>query len=189
MGEIALALIFQLREPGTPGLGEPGECEDQEKKRRQVMNKIRAIFGLKPLPEEAEGEEEEPEDEEEMNPGLQTALESQQDAEAPGTDAGSSSDAGQALARETNVVPGVIPAHAPPKPDATDSEAVVEPNPYAKISKEEWKAREPVRQLLENTLTHQVEIYKARRQALLKELVAGSSLYERAAETTPRTPT
>jgi len=38
MGEIALALFFQVREPGTAGLGEPGECKDPVEKRHRVMN-------------------------------------------------------------------------------------------------------------------------------------------------------
>ena len=59
------------------------------------------------------------------------------------------------------------------------------PNPYPNITNEDWERREPARQLLENLLNRQIEIYEARRQALLKELVAGPSVYERAAEITP----
>ena len=47
---------------------------------------------------------------------------------------------------------------------------------------EEWEARERQRQLLENTLTRQVEICEAHRKAILKESVAGPSRYERGAE-------
>jgi hypothetical protein len=41
MGEIALALFFQLQKPGT---GEDGE--DPEEKTRRVVRKIKAIFGI-----------------------------------------------------------------------------------------------------------------------------------------------
>jgi hypothetical protein len=46
-GEIALALLYQLQKPGT---GKDGT--DPEERRRHVMNKIRAIFGLSPLEKE-----------------------------------------------------------------------------------------------------------------------------------------
>ena len=49
MGEIALALFYQLQAPGT---GEDGVNE--EEKTRRVMNKIRGIFGLSPWKDEAE---------------------------------------------------------------------------------------------------------------------------------------
>jgi hypothetical protein len=46
-GDMALALFYQLQKPGT---GKDGI--DPEEKRRHVMNKIRAIFGLSPLEKE-----------------------------------------------------------------------------------------------------------------------------------------
>jgi hypothetical protein len=52
----------------------------------------------------------------------------------------------------------------------------------------EWKAREPVRQLLEHILTRQVEICEAQRTATLKESLAGPTPYERAAEIAPTHP-
>jgi len=54
MSEIAVALFYELQAPGT---GEDGE--DPEEKTRRVMNKIRGIFGLSPLPlpEAAEAED------------------------------------------------------------------------------------------------------------------------------------
>lgn len=60
-----------------------------------------------------------------------------------------------------------------------------QPEPYPHITAEEWEAREPVRQLLENILVHQSELCEAIRQACLKEAVSGPSPYERAAEIAP----
>jgi hypothetical protein len=47
MGEITLALFYQLQAPGT---GEDGE--DPEEKTRRVVRKIKAIFGITPDPED-----------------------------------------------------------------------------------------------------------------------------------------
>ncbi len=47
MGEIALALFYQLQAPGT---GEDGI--DPEEKTRRVVRKIKAVFGLSPDPED-----------------------------------------------------------------------------------------------------------------------------------------
>ncbi len=147
MGEIALTLIFQLREPGTPGLDEPGAGEDREAKRAEVMNNIRAIFAL-PLSTD---------EEKARNTRLTVGGEESNPAEATTEAADSSSPI---------------------------EDAVVDDR-YPKITAEMWEAREPVRQLLENILTHQMEIYEARRKALLSELAAPPSLYERAAGITP----
>jgi hypothetical protein len=48
MGEIALALFYQLQPPGT---GEDGV--DPEEKTRRVVNKIKSVFGITPDPEPA----------------------------------------------------------------------------------------------------------------------------------------
>jgi hypothetical protein len=53
------------------------------------------------------------------------------------------------------------------------------------LTAEEWEAREPVRQLLENILTRQVELCEAPRVANLRECLAGPSTFERAAEIAP----
>ncbi len=147
MSEIALSLIFQLREPGTPGLDEQEEESVAEARKKEVMNSICAAFGL-PL---RTGNERAPK-------------------------AGPTADV-----EESQPVEGTVEAAdgaSPPEDPAVDER-------YPEITAEMWDAREPVRQLLENILTRQVEIYEARRQALLSELAAAPSLYERAAEITP----
>jgi len=85
--------------------------------------------------------------------------------------------------------------HAPENPSGSDdggladksclSAPPTQPDPYPHITEAEWQAREPVRQLLENILTHQAEMCEAQRQAILKESVAGPSPYELAAEFAP----
>lgn len=58
----------QLKPGGAPGSGEQ-EAGDSETKRKRVMNRIRAIFALPPLPMDAEDEEtgnEEPEDKDDI---------------------------------------------------------------------------------------------------------------------------
>jgi len=63
-----------------------------------------------------------------------------------------------------------------------------EVNPYPHITEDQWAAREPVRQLLENLLTRQVEIFEAQHRELLRESLAGPSPEERAAEIVPSDP-
>ena len=46
MGEIMVALFYELRESGTPGMGEPGHGEDQQEQQRRVLLRIKEIFGL-----------------------------------------------------------------------------------------------------------------------------------------------
>jgi hypothetical protein len=60
-----------------------------------------------------------------------------------------------------------------------------EGEPPSGSNSEEWEAREPVRQLLENILTRQVELCEAQRVANLRECLAGPSTFERAAEIAP----
>ena len=53
MSEVALAPFYQLREPGMPCPGDLNfEDAEEEAKRRHVMDKIRAIFALPPLPKD-----------------------------------------------------------------------------------------------------------------------------------------
>lgn len=65
------------------------------------------------------------------------------------------------------------------------AKATGKPSPYPHITAADWEAREPVRQLLENILTHQAEFCEETRQAVLKEAVAGLSPFERATEVAP----
>jgi len=63
-----------------------------------------------------------------------------------------------------------------------DTAAAAEPaNPHPEITPQEWAAREPIRQLLENLLARQVEAFEAQHHELMRESVAGPSLFERAA--------
>ena len=85
MSEVALALFYQLREPGAPGPDEPGfEDEEREAQTGAVLQKIRAIFGLSPdreaRPDEAAG----------AGPGVPIP-EGRQDAGATETDVASDS--------------------------------------------------------------------------------------------------
>ncbi len=145
MSEIALSLIFQLRQPGTPGLDESGQ--DIEATTREVMNSICAVYAMPLLTEkERTGEAKPAADGEQSNP----------------------------VDAATGAADGASPV----------KDAVVDER-YPEITAEMWGAREPVRQLLENILTHQVEIYESRRKALLNELLAAPSAFERAAESTP----
>jgi hypothetical protein len=116
MGEIALALFYQLQGPGEPGPAEHDEGGHSEADVRKVVVKIREIFGVR------------------------------------------TSD---------------------PEPEAEEGE------PPSDISSGEWEAREPVRQLLENILSRQVQICEAQRNATLRESLMGPSPYERAAEIAP----
>ena len=48
MHHILVALFYCLREPGTPGLGEPGAGEDPLQRQRQTLMKMQLLFGLSP---------------------------------------------------------------------------------------------------------------------------------------------
>jgi hypothetical protein len=54
LGEIAVALFYQLQEPGAPGPGESETEEDEEPEIDpvEIVNSARAIFNLGPLPPE-----------------------------------------------------------------------------------------------------------------------------------------
>ena len=170
MSEVCVSLFYQLREPGMLKPGDEGfEDAEATAKRHRVMNKIRAIFGLKPLPESAENE-------------TADSDEPQEDEEEAGV-------------TESNVPPDSSPAPADPsvglqlapQADATQPEAE-KADPHPEITEEEWAAREPVRQLLENILTRQVKIFEAQHRDLLRQCLGGPSPYERAAEIVPTDP-
>ena len=59
---------------------------------------------------------------------------------------------------------------------------------YPNITEEQWEAREPARQLLENLLTRQVEIFEAQHRELMRQCVNGPTPYERAAQIAPTHP-
>jgi len=162
MSEVALALFYQLREPGLLKPGDEGfEDEEQAAKRRQVMNKIRGIFGLKPLPLPRRGQNSGPDVEPDDEPG---------DEVRPSLEASEDQPSDRHLENDA----------APSAPDPA--------NPDPNITEAEWQAREPVRQLLENLLTRQVEIFDAQHRDLMRQVLAGPSIYERAAEIAPNHP-
>jgi hypothetical protein len=227
MGEVALALFYQLQEPGALRPGDPGfEDAEEQAKTQRVMTQIRAIFGLPPLPS----------DEEDAGEGTRQGVVGARDGvpvqdiapdfspaladlkvgstEAPVDPSVPSGQAPKVGATEMDVAPDfnpapeeVAPAEASegePQPDiagAPGSESPIpspespiaspeaeEGDPHPDITEEEWQAREPVRQLLENILSRQVQIFEAQHQDMLRECLSGPSPYERAAEIVPTHP-
>ena len=154
MGEIALALFYQLQPPGA---GKDGVDPDEQA--RRALARIKSIFGLSS----------------DIPPQPKAALNSRPPQESP-------QDA------QAGVAPGFSPAHADPSPRSGQALKAGATQPgekdqrYPNITPAEWEARERPRQLLENILTRQVDICETRRQAILKESLAGPSPYERAAE-------
>ncbi len=138
MGDIAVALFCQLRDPGAQD--EFGNARSSYEQQRQVLIRVKQIFGL--------DDESNPD----AAPNSGSANGAEQDAQNPDS-AGA----------------------APPAPARR-------PNPYRHITAQMWEAREPVRQLLENILTHQAEFCENQRQVILKDSLAGPSPFERATE-------
>jgi len=77
------------------------------------------------------------------------------------------------------------PEEAGGPPDGEEGEVTDKDDRYPNITEEDWTARERARKLLRNILTRQVEGCETQRKALLKESLAGTSPYERAAEVAP----
>jgi hypothetical protein len=172
------------------------EDEEQEAMTRRALAKFKAIFGLDsppPFAPNARG----------ARPGVPPP-EGRQfagAAEAPTTPDASPAPWG--------VAPGFSPApadlkvgatapNADLKVGATTSQADLmaggttpeeeDDDPYPDITEKQWEAREDVRQLLENILSHQVEMFDAQHHDLLRQSVAGPSPHERAAEIVPTHP-
>ncbi len=160
MGEIALALFYQLQPPGT---GEDGIDPDEQS--RRALARIKEIFGLTP----------------ECAPPGYAPPQSSRPEERPQRADAAAADATPHF-RPAQTDPSLTSAQAP-QPDAAQAEE--NDKQYPNITPSEWEARERPRQLLENILTRQGEICEARRKALLKESVKGPSPYERAAEIAP----
>jgi len=166
MGEIAVALFYQLQAPST---GEDGL--DPDEAARMVVAQVKEIFGIDTRPPFA--------------PRVNVAPHSSQPQEGQ-HDAQGSVPQGFSPPH-ADVAPDFSPAYAdlPTKSGqvsvgATPSEE--KDKSYPRITAAEWEARERPRQILENILTRQVEICEAQRQAILKDSLAGPSPYERAAE-------
>jgi hypothetical protein len=168
MGEIALALFYQLQAPGTGADG-----VDRNEQARRALMRIKEIFGLdSDSPPQVN-----------VRRDCSSPQESQHNAQG--------SAARDASPAQVGVAPGGTcpdeigsPAHAGLKVAATPENDKRYPN----ITPAEWEARERPRQLLENILTRQVDTCEAQRQAILKESLKGPSPYERAAEIAPTHP-
>jgi hypothetical protein len=61
-------------------------------------------------------------------------------------------------------------------------------DPYRNVTEEQWEARESVRQLLENTLSRQVNRFEAQPRGLTRQCLSGPSVYERGTEIVPARP-
>jgi len=168
MGEIALALFYQLQPPGT---GEDGI--DPNEQARRALVRLKEIFGLSsdvpPQPKVA------PDSRplHENQPGIGTS-------EANVAPASSQPQVSQQARWQDS--DGVNRSPAIGNAGATREE---KDKQYPNISAAEWDARERPRQLLENILAREVEACETQRKALLKESLAGPSPYELAAETAP----
>jgi hypothetical protein len=159
MGEIALALFYQLQAPGT---GEDGI--DPHEAQRRVLQRVKEIFGLAgDTPPQVK-----------VAPGFRQTDEKQQNAQA-----GGGPDVSPAPA-DVAAKSGQVPVRA--------TQLEENDQRYPNITAAEWEAREGPRQLLENILTRYVDICEAQRKAILKESVKGPSPYERAAEIAPTHP-
>ncbi|MGA3324200.1 MAG: hypothetical protein ABSF45_06980, partial [Terriglobia bacterium] len=171
MGEIALALFYQLREPGA---GEGGL--DSMEAARQMVAQVKEIFGIGTRPP--------------FSTRANVGPFSSQPGESPHLGPGGvAPDFSPAPA---NVAPAFGPAHAdlPTKSGQVSVGATKDEQEkrYPYITAAEWERRERPRQLLENILTRQVESCEAQRKVLLKESLKGPSPYERAAEIAPTHP-
>ncbi len=172
IGEIALALFYQLQVPGT---GEDG-LDPYEQARRMVAQ-AKEIFGIGmtadfPLA---------------SNATLDTSQPGESSRSGQGGVAPVVSPASAVVAPDFSPAPvGLVTKSGQTPARAAETEENVKR--YANISAAEWEARERPRQLLENILTRHVDICEEQRKAVLKESVKGPSPYERAAEIAPTHP-
>jgi hypothetical protein len=197
MSEVALALFYQLQEPGKLAPGDVGfEDEEKEAMARRALAKFKAIFGLDSPPPYAPNVRG-------ARPGVPPPVGRQfaGAAEAPTTPDAGPAPCGVApdfIPAPWGVTTGFSPAPADLKVGATTSKADLmaapttpeeeDDDPYPQITEEQWEAREDARQLLENILSHQVEMFDAQHHDLLRQSVAGPSPQERAAEIVPTHP-
>jgi hypothetical protein len=187
MGEIALALFYQLREPGA---GEGGL--DSMEAARQMVAQVKEIFGIGTRPPFSTRANVAPDSS--QPPGRPPQA---QGGEAPAFGPAHPNVAPDFSPAHPNVAPDFSPAHANVAPDFSPAPADLptksgqvpvgttqdeQEKRYPYIPAAEWERRERPRQLLENILTRQVESCEAQRKAILKESLKGPSPYERAAE-------
>ena len=160
MGEIALALFYELQAPGT---GEDGI--DPDEKSRRALAKIKEIFGL----------------------SCRLSASRSGSRRIPARPQEGPQDAPAGVAPDFSPAPADPDKSGRLKAGATQpGEEGSSDIPASRAA--EWEARERPRQLLENILTRQVETCEAQRKAILKESLKGPSPYERAAEIAPTHP-
>jgi len=190
MGEIALALFYRLEEPGEKD--KDGRRIDPQEAGRRVLVRIKEIFGLSsdfapkanvaPESSQPPGSQQVRFVDSDGVPRTPEIGDPDTSGQVAGATPGSQQDA------QAGVAPDFSPAPADPSRCSGQALKVGAAQPAAaegppsRFTPAEWEARERARQLLENLLTRQVEIYEAQRKAILKESLAGPSPFERAAE-------
>jgi hypothetical protein len=161
MGEIALALFYQLQAP------EVGEDElDSFEAAQKVVAQVKEIFGIGTRPPFARQ--------------VNVTPYSGQPQESPHPAQGG-------VAPDFSPAPGNLAEDFRPALKVGDTQDEQQER-YPSITAADWEARERPRQLLENLLTRQAESCEAQRKAILKESLKGPSPYERAAEIAPTHP-
>ena len=174
MGEMALALFYQLQAPGT---GKDGIDPDEQS--RRALARLQDIFGLSG----------------DTPPRVRVAPNFRPPPESPHP--GQAGGAPDFRPPSADKAQDVSPAPAVVTPDLSPAPAdlkVGAPQPaendkrYPSITAGEWEARQRPRHLLENILKRLVEACEEQRKAVLQESLKGPSPYERAAEIAPTHP-
>lgn len=183
MSEVAVSLFYQLREPGRPCPGDPDFVDDEEKEQqRQVLMRIKDIFGLNNPPPDAPTPAE-------ARQSLREAS-GRQDVGAAAADGSAGPDpAGPEVSADaTSPDAGAAAPVEGDEVSEAESAAAESIARFPNVTPEQWGARGNVRQLLQNILTRQVETFDAQHRELMRQLIAGPSPHERAAEIVPNHP-
>ncbi len=166
IGEVALALFYQLQKPGTDETG-----MDPDEQSRRALAKFKAIFGLH--------------DEGPSPMNVAPASGFSQGGAYVRPQEGFELEQQPPEIRETPA-PRADPAPAssllPARQEGAGATGAAKKGPRPPFTQAEWEARERPRQLLKNILSRQVELCETQRKAILKESLAGPSPFERAAE-------
>ena len=166
IGEVALALFYQLQKPGTDENG-----VDPDEQSRRALVRIKAIFGLH----------------DEGHPPERGARFRPFAGRPAGPTSGRDLNWSSSLQKSERLPPPErTPAPAssllPARQESAGATGAAKKGPRSPFTPEEWEARERPRQLLKNILSRQVELCETQRKAILKDSLAGPSRYERAAE-------
>ncbi len=182
LGSVVLALFYELREPGTQQ--EP-PVPDSDVPVWEMRARARRIFGLPPIepPDATVGSA--------RGAERATGEAAPRVSTAPVPSPASTHEAGVPVA--ANILP-LAPSISPPSTSASSHDGKGEEGSgdedefdvdFPQVTADEWKARESLRQLLENLLKRKQQACEAERSAFLQESLAGPTPYERAAEITP----